>query len=188
MKCQHRPIESSRRGITMADVQVLRQYLTRSNYSAQNKAMLWASISTAVYGLLRASELLALDAVRIEVDGTLVWRSMTFHATQATIRLRRTKTSQDGHGGIDQLLATGDAMCPLAALHRFRSFSRILASSQQPVFSFQSGRYLTREEMTKILCHALQITAVSSNSLRIGGATHMALLGASEVQIGRAGR
>ena len=72
--------------------------------------MLWASITTAFYGLVRASEFLAPDAVRVEVDRTLVWRSMTFHAAQATIRLRRTKISLDGHGGKVQLLATGDAM------------------------------------------------------------------------------
>ena len=115
---------------------------------------------------------------------------MTFHATQATIRLRRMKTSQDGHGGTVQLLATGDNMCPLAALHRLTSFSRILASSQQPVFSFQSGRHLTREEMAKILRHALQTTAVSSHLLRIGGVTNIASHGVTwrEAQIRRAGR
>ena len=150
MERHHRPAESSRCGITMGDHQVLCQYLTRSNYSAQDKAMLWASITTAFYGLLRASEFLAPDAVHVKVDRTLVWWSMTFYATQATIRPRRTHTCQDGHGEIVQL-ATGDAMCPLAALHRLRSFSRISASSQQPVSSFQSGRHLTREEMKKVL-------------------------------------
>ena len=188
MERSQRPAMSSRRGITTADLQILHQYLTRSNYSAEDKAMLWACITTAFYGLLRASECLAPDAVHVEADRTLVWRSLTVDATQATIRLGRTKTSQDGHGGIVQLLATVDMVCPLIALHRLRSLSRMPAGSQQPVFSFQSGKHLTREELTKILRHALQTTAVSSHSLRIGGATHMASLGASEAQIRRAGR
>ena len=92
------------------------------------------------------------------------------------------------HGGTVPLLPTGDALCPLAALQRLRSLTKRPASIQQPVFCFQSGKHLTREEFTKILCHALQTTTVSSHSLRIGGATHMASLGASDAQIRRAGR
>ena len=82
-----------------------------------------------------------------------------------------------------------ETLCaPLAALQRLRSLTKTPASSQQPVFCFQSGKHLTREEFTKILRHALQTTTVSSHWLRIGGATHMASLGASDAQIRRAGR
>ena len=183
-----RPVESPKGRITMADLRVLHQYVTRSNYSAQDGAMLWACVTTSFYGLLRASEFLAPDAVHVEADQILVWWSMSIEATQATICLKRTKTSQDGHGGTVLLLPTGDALCPLAALQRLRSLTKTPASSQQPVFCFQSGKHLTREEFTKTLRHALQTTTVSSHSLRIGGATHMVSLGASEAQIRRAGR
>ena len=131
-----RPVESPRRGTTMADLQVLHQYVTRSNYSAQDRAMLWACVMTSFYGLLRASEFLAPDAVHVEADQTIVWRSMSIEATQATIRLKQTKTSQDGHGGTVLLLPTGDALCPLAALQRLRSLTKTPVGSQQPVFCF----------------------------------------------------
>jgi len=182
------PARLARREITMPDLEVVKAYLERSNYSNHDQAMLWSSITTAFYGLLRASEFLASDALTVEPDRTLTWSSITATPSVVFIQLKRTKTAQDGHGGTVELRPTSNFLCPVQAFCAHSDNVGDRAKGDNPVFTFQSGKHLTRDELTRMLRHALQTTTVSSHSLRIGGATNMANCGASEAQVRRAGR
>lgn len=174
--------------VNMADLASYRDYLSRSNFSNIDQAMLWAAVLVAFFGLLRASEFLAPSADTVDPNRTLTWSAMTFGPKKVIILLKRTKTAQDGHGGVVELQQSTGNICPVMALQEHARLSFRQHKSLLPVFTYQSGKHLTRDEMTRILRQALQTQSVSSHSLRIGGATHMAKCGASDALIKRAGR
>ncbi|XP_065181704.1 uncharacterized protein LOC135812267 isoform X2 [Sycon ciliatum] len=181
------PATTTRRGLTGQDLADLQHFLLRSNYSESDRAMIWASVLTAFHGLLRASEFLAPHATRVDSTRTLTWQQISVQASSAVVRLRVTKTAQLGDGGQVQLRETRDDFCPVRALTAYLDLAG-QREATEPVFVFASGRFLTREELTKILRLALRTNEVSSHSMRIGGASLMAQRGASEWQVKRAGR
>ena len=176
--------------LTVEDLKKFRQYLNRSNYNQADRAMLWAGVTVSFFGLLRSCELLAPEESQIDSESTLLWRHVTLGPVQIRLQLRRTKTHQSGDGGQVLLHRAADDLCPVEALNHFASLCRQTATLQPstPVFKFASGKFLTRKLLTDILRFSLQSTSLSSHSLRIGGATHMAARGAGEWAIKRAGR
>ena len=152
--------------------------------------MLWASVTTSFHGLLRSSEYLAPDVASSDPQSTLLWRYVEISPSGVRLQLRRTKTSQSGDGGLVELKPAGDDMCPVRAMMEYVSLCRGSGRTDPdaPVFQFKSGKFLTRSELTMTLRFGLQTSAVSSHSMRIGGATYMASRGAGEWSIKRAGR
>ena len=179
-----------RRAMTLEDMVQLRRYLARSNFSDLDRLMLWASVTTAFHGLLRSSEYLAPETAAIDPKSTLLWQYVEVNPGGITLQLRRTKTCQNGDGGMVVLRPASDEMCPVRAMLEFSEQCKLkgMVVPSSPVFRFQSGKFLTRSELTTILRVALQSTTVSSHSMRIGGATHMAAGGAAGWAIKQAGR
>lgn len=166
----------------------VKSFIDHSNYNTSNQSMLWANISTAVFSLLRASEYVAVDTNTVESDRTLTWSSVSCSPAGISIQLKWSKTAQDGHRGVVELQATHNELCPVLAFRDHANRSCRQDHRDDSVFTFQSGKFLTRDDLTKMLRHALQTTSVSSRSLRIGSVPHMANSGATKAQIRRAGQ
>ena len=105
-----------RREIKLEELGKIQQYLVHSNYSDQDRAMLWACILTAFHGLLRASEFLAPGPQATDKNRTLLWEAVVITDTSVTLQLKVTKTAQQGDGGVVEMYATGDNRCPVAAM------------------------------------------------------------------------
>ena len=181
------PSALARRELSVDDLIHFRRYLQRSNYAYVDQTMLWASVTLAFYGLLRASEYLAPSIHTFDSQRALVWTAVSIAPDSVTLRLKVTKTRQSGDGGTVTVSSTGDETCPVLAMSEFRR-TTAQACSAQPVFAFAEGNYLTPPCLNKILRQALNCNQVSSHFMRIGGATLLASRGASEAVIRRAGR
>ena len=131
------------------------QYLHRSNFSDTDRAMLGACANVAFYGLLRASEFLAPSYNMADPERTLLWSSVKVSPNLISLQLKVTKTRQLGDGGVVNLQQSPAPPCPVRSL---TAYSSLLGKKpdNQPVFAFKSGRYLTREELTRILRTALR--------------------------------
>ena len=141
-----------------------------------------AMCTLALHALLRVGEMtasknnLTFGCILMENDAVSINFTCYKHSagSRATLRINA-KPSND---------------CPVMAL---RVYIALRGISPGPLFITTSGEEVLRQVFTQELKSALDFTGIQSNrftshSFRIGGATHMALNGASDTQIRQAGR
>ena len=183
------PRSTLRKAVTLQDLAIISKFLSASNYGNHDRAMLWAAITVGFYGLLRAGEYTSASATATPAPSTLTCSQVEAAGSSYKLFLGRTKTSQDGNGGTVFLSPSGGPICAVSALNCYLSYDPLSQREKgSPLFRFADGRFLTRDDISLILRSALRSTSISSHSLRIGGATHMATAGASEQDIQLAGR
>ena len=110
--------------------------------------------------------------------------------TLVRIHLKQSKTDKE-RKGIDVFLgASGDELCPVAAL---TAYLAIRGQSGGPFFRFQDGKPLTKTRFTQNVREALaalglQEQSYTGHSFRIGAATTAAEAGIEDVIIKALGR
>lgn len=114
------------------------------------------------------------------------------HESPSVIRihLRRSKTDQFGRGVDIYLGATGDELCPVAAL---LAYLAVRGGEDGPLFRFRDCRALTREVFVDKVRSALSIlgydaSTYAGHSFRIGAATTAAGKGIEDSVIKMLGR
>ena len=159
----------------------LHNYTVTSKFSAVDRAMPWVAVLVGFHGLHRSSEFLAPSSSTTEDGQTL--------ATTVTIQLKRTKTTQNGYGGLVELRQTDNEQCFVSAIKRFCQLCQAEDSiPSSPVFKYTSGKFMYWSDLAGLLRSSLGNQAVISHSLRIGGASLLASRGANDCKIKRAGR
>ena len=81
--------------------------------------------------------------------------------------------------------ATGDLLCPIAALQAFISLRRPLPG---PLFMLSDSSFLTRARLANILKLCFNDVTINTHSFRIGGASALSAAGFSDAQIKLLGR
>ncbi|XP_065180494.1 uncharacterized protein LOC135811226 isoform X2 [Sycon ciliatum] len=171
---RHPSARPQRQAITVHQLKALRQFLNRSLYSPADRLMLWAALTTAFHGLLLCvSEYTSLSPHGPGGLKTLRHEHLRLAQQEASLQLQRTKTSQLATGGEVALNRYADpALCPVRALQAYVRSSK-WSNDKQPLFKFQDGRHLKPNDINAVL-HKVLGPSISSHSLRVGGATHMA--------------
>ena len=95
-----------------------------------------------------------------------------------------------GRSPIFNLLSTGDALCPVKAIH---SYLKIRGNFEGPIFCTYDQKPLKRTEFSHILKETLEMAGFNSSqynthSFRIGRVTEVANTGASDLVIKNTGR
>ena len=141
-----------------------------------------AMCALAFHALLRVGEMtasknnLSIGCILLEKDAVSINFATYKHSAGSRAILRiNAKSTND---------------CPVLAL---REYLALRGRSSGPLFITTSGEEVPRQVFTAELKSALEFAGVQSNrftshSFRIGGATHMAINGASDAQIRQAGR
>ena len=107
-----------------------------------------------------------------------------------SVHLRQTKTDPFGAGVTIHLGATGDSLCPIAAV---LGYLAVRPSAPGPLFLFEDGSTLSRPRLVQALRQALHRAGVddsgySGHSFRVGAATTAAQAGLSDSLIQLLGR
>ena len=179
-----------------------------SELSVKDKAVLWAALCTAFFYLLRASEYLVQNNREWSLKRVLKGKDIEgrknnmrcanlSEAEEIVIYLNGSKTDQFNQGAVRNHYRSGDEkLCPVEALARLqRAFPERFqgAECEEPLFRYQSGIPVTRDEVQRLL----QLAAIAdgqpagrygSHSLRIGGATAIYMTSQDLEHVKRYGR
>ena len=167
----------------------LHNYIVTSKFIAVDRAMLWVAVLVGSHGLHCSSEFLAPSSSTTEDGQTLAWLAVRILASTVTIQLKRTKTTQNGDGGLVELRQTDNEQCFVSAIKRFcQPCQAVDSNPSSPVFKYTSGKFMYWSDLAGLLRSSLGNQALTSHSLRIGGASLQASCGANDWEIKRAGR
>ena len=154
----------------------------------------WAALTLAFHAFLRASEFTSPTTSTYSPRRHLLRRDIHQEASYLTIKIKASKGDPCRAACTLPVAATDTATCPVRAMRRFLSQSNYPVS--RPLFTLNSGEFLTRPRLTTILRRLLQATGMSeehshlygSHSLRIGTATDAGAAGLPDWLIQAAGR
>ena len=172
--------------VTSQHMLAIRAYLANV-FSAHDACMLWAALTSAFFGLLRASEYTSPSS-STSSPGTLLRSHVSFATdlSRATLLLPISKTDQFGRGVNIALFALPSPLCPVSALWHF---CRARRSPARPLFIFQNGHFLTRDWVVAVLRRTFPDEPnLNTHSFRIGGASALAAAGTPDYVIQILGR
>ena len=158
-----------------------------------NAAMLWAASTLCFFGFLRMGEAVAPTAgydpevhlsytdARVNDRSTPEWME---------VRIRASKTDPFRRGITTYIGATGEGLCPVAAL---LGYMVLRGNRDGPMFLFANGDHLTRDRFVTQLRRALTTAGVdcrlyAGHSFRIGAATTASMCGIQDSLIKTLGR
>ena len=165
-------------GVLLAIRPILQSWLGERDF-----CMIWAAFTLAFFCFLRCSEFTYPGVSTFRTQFDLTADCVSFHPSlaspqQMSIFLKSSKTDVFRGG---QRLFVACSPSPVCAVSAMRSYF-LLACPQGPLFSFQSGRYLTRSTVVHLLRDAalsagLPYQSLKGHSFRIGAASTAAAAG-----------
>ena len=159
-----------------------------------NTIMLWAASTLCFFGFFRMGELTVPSDTTFNKAVHLTPSDIAVDSTQSPsmlqVRLKKSKTDQEGKGMLIYVGKTNNILCPVSAMLAYLS---IRGTKEGPLFHFKDGRALTKERFIPIIRGALtaagiDATKYSGHSFRIGAATTAAECGIEESIIKAMGR
>ena len=161
--------------VTPSMLIMIRSSLFRSTRLYEDKAMLWAAILTAFFGFLRVSEYTSSHKTKYDPDTTLVFSDVSIKENKAEVNIKTSKTDPFRQGVVIEIARNGSQLCPVSALSEFLVFRPGIPG---PFFRFHNGKFLTRNDINKVLKESTNNKVnMSSHSLRIGAASTAATMG-----------
>ena len=163
--------------------------------SARDFKMIWAAFNLAFFTFLRYSEF-TYDRVRkFNQHFDLCTDCMAFHPNLAnpqrmTVHLKSSKIDISRQGQSLAIAGTSSTLCAVAAMQKYFLLAR---PQQGPLFYFQSGSYLTRGVVSKLLKDSSRIAGhpyqfLKGHSFRISTASVAAAAGLQDWLIKVLGR
>lgn len=182
-----RPSSDTRLPLSIQDIGLISAALVHLDLSPVERAAFRAIFSLAFFALLRPGEVVcgrsAVHTVRLG--------GVRLLDAQLSITIPSSKTSVVPHTVV--LAARPDVgVCPVAALRAYLSL-RGVGRPHDPLFVGDRQQPITDRALTRVLKSAgrasgLDDNRLSGHCLRIGGASHGASVGMSELQLCQAGR
>ena len=165
-------------GVLLAIRPILRRWLGDRDF-----AMIWAAFTLASFAFLRCSEFTCSGIRKYGPEFDLSATCVSFEPNLAcpqrmSIFLKSSKTDTFRSGHTLVIACSPLPLCAVVAMQRYF----LLARPRGPLFSFQSGRLLTRKSVVSLLRDAALQASLPHNSLRghsfrIGAASTAAATG-----------
>lgn len=181
---------ATRLPITIALLVKFAMLLHDDNHTA---TLVLAALTTGVYGLMRSGELaIKTRHDQMEPENLLTRSSVTWEERKFTIHLAVSKTDPFREGTDITIYANGSSTCPYAALRRLWE-NVPLTFPLAPLFQHENGKPLRYHELNAAIKNLAAATGLdpssfSGHSMRIGGATSLAMRGYSQNVIQALGR
>ena len=187
--------ESTRRRlpITPAILRVLKTVWQRDSRSHDTK-MLWAASCLCFFGFLRSGEIVCPTEISFDPLSHLAFADVAVDDRSAPsamqVRIKASKTDPFRQGVTLHMGTTGGTLCPVAAL---LTYMVTRGSEPGPLFTWENGRYLTRERFVAGVRAALSSAGYpakdfAGHSFRIGAATTASQRGVQDSLIRTLGR
>jgi hypothetical protein len=143
---------SRRRVMTIQLLRHLGHRLAGSGWSAHTCQVLWSVCTLAFFTSARMGELLAPSEHAYDPASTLTWSCVKYRADDSfLVHVRLPKSGAKEGEFLDVFGFPQFGCCPVAALKRLMQMSKGSRSPGQPVFTFESGKFLTIQGLNSIL-------------------------------------
>jgi hypothetical protein len=124
-------------------LKLLGHEIAKSNWSPTNKKVFWCACCLAFFGSFRMGEILCSDANSFSTEN-FTWKRINFAEESATINIRFPKINKDGNGDYIDIFKTRNTdFCPFTCLKVLSTIFPNNVSNNLPVFTFDSGNFLT---------------------------------------------
>jgi hypothetical protein len=149
--------------------------IASSDWHKFSKQIVWTACTVAFFTSVRMGEILVSHEKLFEAKSTLLWQDVNFlDSKDILLKLPFTKTTKFQGCFIDVFPFPAYPCCPVAALARLKemAIAEGTYSSDLPVFTFASGKFLTTGKLNLILKELLQdiyipgVSEISSHSFR----------------------
>lgn len=179
--------ESGRRPVTDEIMRYLKQVLKDWEASAHRKLMIWSACTMLYHGLCRGGEILAKCEATVDPARDLTWGDVDVSSDSrgGTIVVTLKDPKAGGQTVVD-VLGTETHSCPVRAFEKWQRAET--AETNMPVYREEDGTPLTVRKLNSYLQELLGKSGITTHSLRIGMASKLGSIGASEEQIKSAGR
>lgn len=166
-----------RRPITLQLLNLFYHLLNVQRTDSKDSLMHWAAMTLAFFGFLRIGELTCNSS--FDPKHHLMKRDITFmpkcSPKYMLVCIKVSKTDPFRQGQTIVIGKTDSPLCPISAMVAYLN-SRPFSSDSGPLFSYESGAFLTREKFTKatrllISKGGLDSSEFAGHSFRIGAAT-----------------
>ena len=182
--------------ITLDILQQLRGHMSDS----YNDIMLWAAMTLAHFGLLRASEFTVNTVFDHSIH--LCLSNVTFHVSESGISyinvlIKRSKTDKLNEGFHLYIGCSQTDVCAYCAIKTYHNVTHSKVNSQysydRPLFMFANGVCLSRQLLIRytrvyLILAGIDPQLYTGHSYRIGGATSAAAAGMADWEIKVLGR
>ena len=140
--------------MSISSLQIVGHRIAVTNWKDFSKQVIWTACVISFFSSCRMGELLAPHENSFDPKTTLLWKHVIFKENYATIFIPFSKTKKFS-GRLLEIFEYEDiaACCPynaLCNLERMAKNSKIL-QLETPVFTFESGKFLTTAKLNKIL-------------------------------------
>jgi hypothetical protein len=156
--------------VTIKMMKFIKLGLGEVDWPMEEVRLFWAVACLAWAGSFRIHELLSRNKTEVDRQTTLLWRDLKFgtlevegqHLKTLSVHVKSPKIDRVGSGDNIMVFQLDGFMCPIAALEKYRSVSKLSAGPNQPVFRLPKGWCFTGQEMNK------RLQEVTSHSFRAG--------------------
>jgi hypothetical protein len=148
------PPSANRRVMTLPILQLLGHQLAASGWLSNTQQTIWTASLVGFFSSARMGELLAPAEVGLDPTATLTWKCVQFRDDGSVlIHIRLPKISTKEGDFLDLFPFPDPPYCPVAALTKMYWQQREAGHGrpEQAVFTFGSGKQLTREGLNSAL-------------------------------------
>jgi hypothetical protein len=154
LMCAPTPPRSTRRVMSLPLLKLLGHNLASTDWHPGTKQTIWAACLVGFFGTARMGELLASHETLLDPTATLTWRCVQYRPDNSyLIHIRLPKISTLEGDFIDIFPFPDQRWCPVAALKLLQQMQQAAGAGQpqQAVFTYPTGRHLTREGLNGVL-------------------------------------
>ena len=152
------PVKPDRLPMNVFLLEVLSDRIFKLNWTPFSKQVFWTACTLCFFTSCRMGELVALNEKDFDPTTTLTWGNVSFDGNkEIVIFVPYTKTTGFKGKVLDVFYMEGNNLCPASALKKLRSMvqKENIFSLDKPVFSFLSGKHLTKNQINNWLAQLL---------------------------------
>lgn len=183
--------------ITLSMMRLIKHLISLTQYSKEDKGLIWTVSTIAFAGAFRIHELLCKQESSFDPAFALLGRDITWSknpdGTETLhIALKCPKESKTAAPTVVDVFQSNSSICPVRAFKKWHSIRH--REEHMPMFTFMSGTPLTGKKLNSILDKLLSphtdksLGTFRSHSFRAGLASELARLGFEDENIQASGR
>ncbi len=157
---------STRRAVSLPLLKIIGSAIANTKWSIKNKQVFWTACVVAFFGSFRMGELLSKFENKYDPATTFLWSDLKLYNNHCVIHVKSPKSRVPKGEFVDIFEFLGHNCCPIKALAMLKSLLYNQSCEKMPVFTFDSGKFLTKESLNFTLKNLLN-EHIGSNSKHI---------------------
>ena len=136
----------TRKVMTLPLMKLLGHGIKNSGWDTNSQQVVWTAAVVAFCGAFRMGELLCNNKWSFNPHESLLWSDIVFNKDDSLVIHLKMEKSRNPKGVYIDLFRVPDfSFCPVASLALLKCLSTTAVTNNKPVFSFSSGKLLTRD-------------------------------------------